>query len=123
RQPVSNAEINRELVLVGRLFRAAKIPHMPTIPKQPESEARSGVFTKQELDDVCSHLPDGLSHAAQFAFLTGWRLREVLDLTWDRVDFDGRGRVWLDGSVTKNGRPRKFPMTTELRSLMDKRKA
>jgi integrase len=46
----------------------------------------------------------------------------VLGLTWDRVDFGGRGRVWLDGSMTKNGQPRSFKMTADLRTLLEARK-
>jgi len=123
RKPVSNAEINRETSIIGQLFKAAKLPHCPTITRLPEAEPRQGFFVREEIDRVCAHLDADLSAVVMFAFFTGWRLRECLDLTWDRVSFADRGRVWLTGSMTKNGKPREFVMTASLRELLEKRDA
>ena len=58
-----------------------------------------------------------------FAFITGWRIRsEVLSLEWRQVDF-AAGEIRLDPETTKNRDGRVFPMTGELRALLDARQA
>lgn len=125
RRPVSNAEINRELTVLGRMFSVAAkdrgFRHRPTITKLKESKPRQGFFTREEIEQVCAHLPPELAAVVMFGFITAWRSNEVVGLTWDRVDFTGRGRVWLDGDMTKNGEPRTFKMTTELRQVLEAR--
>lgn len=46
------------------------------------------------------HLPEPLRPVAAFACITGWRKREILGLTWDRVDYFA-GTVRLDAGTTK----------------------
>jgi integrase len=59
----------------------------------------------------------------RFAQVTGWRVAsEVLPLEWRQVDFTA-GEVRLDAGTTKNGEGRVFPFTTELRELLEERKA
>ena len=123
RKPVSNAEINRELTVLRRLFTLAikngKLMTRPPIELLPEGPPRSGFFEREDIDAVCAHLPDALQPVVRFAFVTGWRISEVLHLTWDRVDFAGRGDVRLQHGQSKTGEPRRFPMTTELRRLLE----
>jgi len=45
----------------------------------------------------------------------------VLPLEWRQVDF-GAGEVRLDPGKTKNGDGRRFPMTGELRELLDRQR-
>jgi integrase len=52
------------------------------------------------------------------AYLTGWRVAsEIVPLEWRQVDFK-EGEIRLDPNTTKNGEGRTFPMTTELRQLL-----
>lgn len=51
------------------------------------------------------HLPDFI----QLALNTGCRKGELLNLTWDRVDFDSR-QIRLEGEHTKNGKRRVVPL-------------
>ncbi len=61
--------------------------------------------------------------AASFAYITGWRIdSEVLSLRWRQVDFTA-GTVTLDPGTTKNGEGRTFPMTQELRALLERQRA
>jgi integrase len=54
-----------------------------------------------------------------FAAVTGWRIdSEVLTLRWHQVDF-AAGEVRVDPETTKNRAGRTFPMTDDLRRLLD----
>lgn len=58
-----------------------------------------------------------------FAYLTGWRTRsEVQKLTWRQVDFKA-GTIRLEVGTTKNGDGRQFPMTADLRALLEAQRA
>jgi integrase len=84
-----------------------------------EHNVRKGFFEPEQFASVMRHLPEPLRAVADFAYQTGWRVpSEVLPLEWSRVDFTA-GTVVLDPHTTKNGEPRVFPMTTDLRSLLE----
>ena len=68
------------------------------------------------------HLRTSLRAPVTFAWLTGWRRGEVLGLTWPRVSFPD-GEVRLAAEESKNGDPRVFPFTTELRALLEAQRA
>ena len=54
-----------------------------------------------------------------FAYITGWRIpSEILTLEWRQIDFMG-GEVRLDPGTTKNDDGRVFPMTDDLRALLE----
>ena len=122
-RPVSSAEINRELTLLKRMFslaiQAGKLLHKPHIPMLQEHNVRRGFFEKHQFDDVVELLPAPLRAVVTFAYITGWRIpSEVLTLQWRNVDF-GAGEVRLDPGTTKNSEGRVFPMTVELRALLE----
>ena len=65
------------------------------------------------------HLPSHMCGIAAFAFVTGWRTpSEILPLEWRQVDLKA-GEVRLDVGATKNGEGRVFPITTELRRILE----
>lgn len=119
---VSNAEINRELTALKRMFslamQAEKLLRRPHIPLLEERNTRTGFFEREQLHAVLAHLPAALGPVIQFAYLTGWRIpSEVLPLEWRQVDFTA-GEVRLDPETTKNRDGRVFPMTDDLRLLL-----
>ena len=60
---------------------------------------------------------------AAFAFVTGWRTpSEILPLEWRQVDLKA-GEVRLDVGATKNGEGRVFPVTIELRRILNAQQA
>ena len=68
---------------------------------------------------VLARLPTEIQPVIQFAAITGWRVTsEVLGLEWRNVDFKA-GDVRLDAGTTKNRQGRVFPMTVELRGLLE----
>jgi integrase len=121
---VSNAEINRELATLKRVFSLAiqggRIAMKPHIAMLAEASARSGFFEPDQLDSVVSHLPETIQPVIRFCAVTGWRISETLALEWRRVDLNA-GEVRLDAGTTKNGAGRVFPFTRELRTLMEAR--
>jgi integrase len=120
---VSNAEINRELQILKRTFslaiKSGRIAMRPHIPLLREDNVRAGFFEPEQLADVLSHLPTAIRPIIRFAAITGWRIKsEVLPLEWRQVDFKA-GEVRLDAGTTKNGEGRVFPMTRDLRVLLE----
>lgn len=126
-KPVSNGEINRELQILKRCFNLAieqgLLLSKPTIKLFAEPAARSGFFEADQLASVLARLPEPIQPVIRFAAITGWRISsEVLPLEWRQVDF-AAGEVRLDAGTTKNRDGRVFPMTAELRSLLEARQA
>jgi integrase len=127
RNDVSNAEINRELQHLKRIFnftiQGGRLGSRPYIPMLQEAKPRSGFFERAQFTSVLKHLPAELRPVMTFAYITGWRVNsEVLPLEWHRVDF-AAGEVRLAKGTTKNGEGRVFPMTAELRALLEAQKA
>lgn len=119
---VSNAEINRELQTLKRIFNLAieqdLIATKPKIKLLQEAPARSGFFEPEQVASVLAHLPAEIRPVIEFAYVTGWRIAsEVLPLEWRQVDFDA-SEVRLDAGTTKNGEGRVFPLTVELRRVL-----
>ncbi len=127
KRPVSSAEINRELQALKRIFNLAiqsgQLAMKPAIRMLKEAPARSGFFEAEQLVSVLAHLPENIRPVIRFASITGWRIQsEVLPLEWRNVDFDAE-EVRLDAGTTKNGEGRVFPMTDDLRAVLEGQKA
>ena len=119
----SNAEINRELILLKRMCRlamqAGKLMVQPYIPLLKEANIRTGFFEREQFESVQRHLPAHLRGIVAFAYVTGWRTpSEILPLEWRCVDLNA-GEVRLDAGSTKNGEARTFPLTTALRRVLE----
>ena len=75
---VSNAEINRELTALKRMFnlaiQAGKLIQKPHIPFLKEHNIRVGFFERDQFLAVLAHLPAPVRPATTFAYLTGWRI-------------------------------------------------
>lgn len=124
---VSNAEINRELQHLKRIFslamQAEKLLRKPHIPLLAESSPRAGFFEREQFEAVRRRLPEAIQPLITFAYITGWRVpSEVQTLEWSQVDFEA-GTVRLNPGATKNGEGRIFPFTEELRTLLETQKA
>jgi integrase len=108
------ATVRRELVLLRRSMvlahRAGRLAIVPAFPTIAVDNARSGFFEDEQWRSVRAHLPAHLQDVGDFAFLTDWRLMEILTLRWASLDLT-RGVVSLPGRATKNGRARAFPFS------------
>ncbi len=120
---VSSAEINRELTILKRIFslaiQAEKLLHKPHIPLLREDNTRTGFFEREQLESVRGHLPAPLRPVVEFAYITGWRITsEILPLEWRQIDLKA-GEIRFDAGTTKNREGRVFPMTDDLRALLE----
>ncbi len=125
RRRPSNAQINRETTVLGRMFSLArqddKIINRPHIPKLKEpAQPRKGFFEYGDFVKMRDHLDPALRNIAEFEYVTGWRIdTEVLPLQWRQVDF-AAGEVRIDDPrSTKNEQARVFPFTRELRRTLE----
>lgn len=123
----SNAEIKRELTALKRAFNLAvqggKLMVKPHIPMLHEDNVRKGFFEPEHFHSILKYMPEHVKPVARFAYITGWRTNsEILPLEWRQVDFLA-GTVRLDPGTTKNKEGRLFPMTRELRVLMEEQKS
>lgn len=120
----SRATVNYELGALRRgeklavekgMLAAAAIYKLPKV-----LNARRGFFSDGDLAALLMVLPDYLRPVVRFAVATGWRVAsEVLPLTWDQVDWEGRVvRLWA--GTTKSGEPRIFPfgLAPEIEQMM-----
>jgi len=122
-----NATINRELSVLKRAFTlavaAGALPSQPRIALLREDNVRRGFFEADEFEAVRSRLPLDLADLVSFLYTTGWRWRsEAARLRWTTVSF-AAGEVRLDPGTTKTGEGRVFPFTTDLRALLERRRA
>ena len=126
RQPVSAAQVNRELTVLKRMFslaiQAAKLHTKPHFPMLRENNVRKGFFERDQYLSVRKHLPEAMRPIVTFAYVTGWRINsEVLPLQWRQVDL-AAGEVRLDPGTTKNGEGRVFYLTPELKALLQEQR-
>jgi integrase len=120
-----NATINRELSWIRKALNlgmeSGKIQNRPKIKMLKESPARGGFFELKELSDLMEHLPLYLRPPVIFAYVTGWRKNEVLNLQWQYVHFD-RDEIRIPPGRSKTDQPRVFPMIPELRAMLESQK-
>jgi integrase len=121
------ASVNRELSALRRAYRIAYrqnvLAAVPPVTTLREDNTRTGFFERDQLEAVCRHLDAPERAAVRFMFLTGWRSRsEVFPLTWAQVDWAG-GFVRLEPGAAKNREGRAFPITPELRTVLEERRA
>jgi integrase len=116
---LTNASINRELAVLKRMFSLGaestppKVNLTPYIPMLKESNTRKGFFEIEDYQALKNALPSYLKPVVTFAYHTGWRSGEVLNLTWDKVDLK-QGIVSLNPGETKSGEARTVYLDEEL---------
>lgn len=96
----------------------------PVFPTIKLDNAREGFFELDEFEAVQKHLPELVRPVIVCGFYTGWRFKEILKLEWCRVN-QQTGTMWLEGSMTKNGKPRSFPygLLPPLKEMFEKQRA
>ncbi|HTR47868.1 MAG TPA: site-specific integrase [Verrucomicrobiae bacterium] len=124
REGAAAATINRELAALKRAFslgeKAGKVIQRPSITKLRENNRRKGFFEPDQYRAVVEHLPEELKPVIQTAYITGWRITsELLTRQKHHVDLNA-GWIRLEPGETKNGEGRNFPLTPELREVLER---
>lgn len=109
----ANAEINRELAVLKRMFSLAvqggALHARPHIPMLVENNVRQGFLEDSQYRSVMARLPVELRPVIEFAYFSGWRVKsEILPLQWRNVDLETQV-VRLEQGKTKNGESRELP--------------
>ncbi len=81
--------------------------------------ARNRVLDPEEWSPLYSAAPEWFKPVLLAGYHAGMRLEEILTLTWGRVDLE-KSRIYLPGSLTKNGQNREVPLTPILRQDLQK---
>ena len=116
------ATAKNELSVLKRAFNLAQKVGKASRPEFPTirlNNVRTGFFEREDFDKVLSRLSDDLKAPMEFAYLTGWRMGEVIDLQWKQVEFKA-GVIRLEPGSTKNrdGRTLPFGVLTALVDLL-----
>ena len=127
RQGAAAASVNRETSALKRMCRLGAanglLAAVPMFPESlPENPPRQGFFEHSEYLDVRGHLPPPYQDVLDFAYYSGWRRREITELTWREIDLTG-GVIRLDPSRSKTRRGRVLPISPPLKSVLDRRAA
>ena len=118
------ATINRELAALRRAFRLAsrarKVVLQPEISLLREDNRRKGFFEPDQYRALLGKMPEYLKPVIQVAYITGWRIKsEILTRQGHHVDL-GFGWLRLEPGETKAGEGRNFPLTPELREVLER---
>jgi integrase len=115
----SNATINRELGVLGRMLKLAyensKLVRLPIIRKLKEGAPREGFFEDHQYQAVRWRPPEDLQVAIDIMHTFGWR--KVLGLERRQLDLKA-GTLRLDPGSTKNDEGRVVYLTPELKSAL-----
>lgn len=112
---VAVATINRELVLLSAAINeynrrfGASIPNLASGMKMREPEGRVRWITHEEAERLIAHAAPHIADFITLGLFTGMRRREMMELTWDRVDFN-TGLILLEAQHTKTKRRRAIPI-------------
>ncbi len=116
--------VNNELAALRRGFNLAiekgLLATAPKIKLAKVQNARVVFFEQGEIAAMLLELTAYIRPIIQFLNTTGWRVMEVLGLTWDRVDWERQG-VWLSARQTKGKQPRLFPfgLAPDLKAVLE----
>ena len=112
---------NRHMAVFRAVLRSCAkwrwITHCPPV-RMPSVADREPVWLDQ---DKCAalfaELPEHLKAPMLFSVMTGLRMSNTRDLTWDRVDLD-EGHVTIPASQYKTKRDQRFPLSTQAVALL-----
>lgn len=120
------ATVDRYMACLRAILRKAAYEWrlLDSPPKVPMHNSRPGEpewLTREQFKALKAQLPAHLKLAAEFAVLTGLRMRSMLGLTWDRIDLRAR-RTWVPGVAMKGKAALGIPLSREAVKVLRKLK-
>lgn len=120
----TNGTINRELGLLGTVFRLAQrrglLHRIPQVPRLPEQTVRRGFWEAAEITRFTAALPEDVADMVWFGYYTGWRKGEIVHLRWAAVDMQAR-TLRLEAVHTKTRHGRLLALVGPLWHIIDRR--
>jgi len=125
KEQVSNGTINRTLSMLSYFFNYCIVReyysgsnpcYKMKLRENNIREVRLNKTQIQELVEKASTQDSRLYNVIMTALLTGMRFSEIVNLTWNEVDFD-RDTIFLSRLKTKGKRARVIPIVPELRTI------
>ena len=121
------ATVNRETSALSRMLqlavRGGRLAQRPVFPERLEERGpRQGFFEHVEYEAVRRHLPPPYQDILDFAYYSGWRKREIVELRWREVDEAG-GVVRLSPERSKTRVGRVLPISTPIGAVLARRRA
>ncbi len=108
--------IQAHISFLRAVLRFAKVKDLPDFPSLKFHNARKGFFTQEEFTRIVAHLGEPYADIARMGYSLGWRLSEILMLTWDGVDLqNGIVRLY----ETKSGEGRIVPLTNGRAGILE----
>lgn len=112
KKPLSGTTVNKVIALARRIYYlaidAGIVKENPFARRGVYREEPKGRYIPDEdFWKIYQHVPDYMKDVMVVAYMTGMRRGEILDLTWDRVDFEN-GCIDLTSADTKTDEPRKI---------------
>lgn len=121
----ANASVNRELAALKRMFNLArgadKILRVPKIEMLPEDNARTGFIEPEQFLKLRDALPAHLKGISTLAFMYGFRVGELMKLTWKGVDLK-KGRLRLERPEVKNKKARTIALKGDALVILTEQK-
>jgi integrase len=120
------ATVDRYMACLRAILRkcAYEWRYIDAPPKVPMNNGRPDEpdwLTRDQFKKLKAELPPHLALAAEFAVLTGLRMRSMLGLTWDRVDLRKR-RAWVPRAAMKGKEALGIPLAKDAVKVLRKLK-
>jgi len=120
------ATVDRYMACLRAILRkcAFEWRYIDAPPKVPMHNRRPGEpdwLTRDQFKKLKAELPPHLALAAEFAVLTGLRMRSMLGLTWERIDLRKR-RAWVPGAAMKGKHALGIPLSRDVVKVLRKLK-
>ena len=101
------------MLSIGAKATPPKVNRVPFIPMLKENNVRKGFFEHGDFLALCEALPEYMKAPVTFAYKVGWRLSEIITLTWNQVDLEN-AIVRLEPGETKNDDARTIYLDSNL---------
>jgi len=115
------ASANRIMAVFRGVLRACVrwgwLAYAPPVPMVRTPQKEISVLDGQSAARLVAELPVHLKAPMMFSVLTGLRMSNTRDLTWDRVDLED-GHVTIPASQYKTNRDQRFPLSTQAVKLL-----
>jgi integrase len=120
---LSHATVNRYLALLRAVLNRAHsewnaLQFVPRFKLLPLTNNRCRFLSEEEEERILEVSPPHLKSLVIILIDTGARLSEALDVTWSDVDLRSDRRSSITLQRTKNGMPRRIPLTLRSHSLL-----